>query len=360
MRVALGAALVAVVVAIGCAAAPQSPAPRAPATAPPSAAAPSAAAPAPAATAPIALERVRAAYGAPSASFMGLWLAKEAGLFEKYGLDVEMTYIAGGQILVGSAIAGELDIGELAAPTPMAALLEGGDTVWLTGAVNRPLQFLLAAPDIARVEDLRGRAVGVTRLGSTTHIFLKQILRATGLDPERDVQALQTGGVPETVASIQTGRVAAGIMGPPSHLVGVQAGLHVLADAAVLGIPWPYGGTMATRGYVAAQPERVRRYVKAYAEALHLARTDRERTIAAMVKYADIGERSIAETTYDIYRPYWSVPPYPDPAAMEVVIREELVASNPRARELPPQAYYDDRFVRELEESGFVRQLLGT
>jgi ABC-type nitrate/sulfonate/bicarbonate transport system substrate-binding protein len=163
--------------------------------------------------------------------------------------------------------------------------------------------------------------------------------------------------VPETVASISTGRVAAGIMGPPSHLVGVQAGLHVIADAAVLGTGWPYGGTMATRGYIAAQPERVRRYVRAYTEALHLARQDRERTVSAMVKYADIADRGIAETTYDIYRPYYNVPPYPDPEAMEVVIREELMATNPRARELPPQAYYDDRFVRELEESGFLRQI---
>ncbi len=212
---------------------------------------------------------------------------------------------------------------------------------------------------MTRLEDLRGRAAGVTRLGSTTHIFLKLTLRAAGLDPDRDVQALQTGGVPETVAAIQTGRVAGGLMGPPSHLVGLQAGLHVLADAAELGIPWPYGGTMATRGYVAEHPERVRNYVKAYTEALHLARLDRERTVSTLMKYADLSDRAIAEQTYDIYRGYYNVPPYPDPAAMEVVIREELMASNPRARDVPPQAYYDDRFVRELDESSFVRQLEG-
>ena len=84
----------------------------------------------------------------------------------------------------------------------MSALLEGADVVWLTGTTNRPLQILMAAPEITRIEDLRGRAAGVTRLGSTSHTFLKLALRTVGLDPEHDVQALQTGGVPETVAAI--------------------------------------------------------------------------------------------------------------------------------------------------------------
>lgn len=330
------------------------PAPGAPAGAGPSAR--PTAPPEPAAAPPA---RIRVAYGAPSGAFVGLWLAKDAGLFEKYGIDADVTYIAGGQILVGAVLAGELEFGELAAPTPMAAALEGGDVVWLTGAVTRPLQFLLAGPEITRLEDLRGRAVGVTRLGSTTHIFLKLMLRAAGMDPERDVQALQTGGVPETVAAIQTGRVAAGLMGPPTHLRGLQAGLHIVADAAKLGIPWPYGGTIATRGYIAAHPDTVRRYVRAYTEALHLARTDREQTLAAFMQYANIDTRAVAEETYDLFLPYYNVPPYPDVAAMEVVVREELVPTNPRAREVPLETYYDDRFVRELDESGFIRQLAG-
>jgi NitT/TauT family transport system substrate-binding protein len=152
----------------------------------------------------------------PADGFIGLWLGKDSGVFEKYGLDVETSSIPGGQIIVGAVIAGEVDFAEVAAPSPMSAYLEGADTVWLTSAVNRPVQSLLALPETRAVSELRSRPVGTTRLGSTTHTFLRLALRASGLDPDQDVQYIQTGGLPETMAAIQTGRVAAGVMGAPT------------------------------------------------------------------------------------------------------------------------------------------------
>jgi NitT/TauT family transport system substrate-binding protein len=330
-------------------------APRAPG-AEPGARAPGAA---PAASAPPRLERVRIAYATPSGAFAAPWMAKEAGLFEQYGLDAELTYVASGPTLLSSMLAGELDFGELAAPSSMNAYLESGEVVWITSAVNRPVLFLLAPPEIARPEDLRGRPVGVTRLGTTTHTFMRLALQHAGLDPERDVQILQTGGVPETIAALQAGRISAAVSGPPSHLRALQGGMHILSDLAALGIPWPFGGSIATRSAIAAHPERVQNYVKAYTEALHLLRTDRERAVEVIASYSQITDRAIAEQTWELFRPYYTLPPYPDPAAMEVVVREELAAINPKAWEVPPQAFYDDRFVRALDESGFVRALAG-
>jgi ABC-type nitrate/sulfonate/bicarbonate transport system substrate-binding protein len=303
------------------------------------------------------LERVRVAYGAPSAAFAAPWLAKDAGLFDKYGLDAELTYIASGPTLLQSMIAGEIDFGELAAPSSMNAFLEGGEVVWITEAVNRPVLLLIARPEIARFEDLRGRPVGVTRIGTTTHTFMKIALRNVGMDPEADVQILQTGGTPETVAALETGRIFGAVSGPPNHLRALEAGMRVLVDLAELGIPWPFAGTITTKRYIAAHPDAVQGYVKAYAEALHLLRTDRERSVAVIMKYAELTDRGIAEQSWEMFRPYYAALPYPDAAAMQAAVDEELAATNPRAREVPPQAYYDDRFVRELEESGFARQL---
>ena len=336
-----------------CAPAPASP-PRPAATTAVPAAAPAAERAAPT---PPPLEKVRVAYAAPSGSFAAPWVAKEAGLFEKYGLDAELTYIASGPTMNQAMIAGELQFGELAAPSSMNAYLEGGEIVWITGAVSRPVLMMVAPPEIQRVEDLRGRPVGVTRLGTTTHTFMKLALRAAGLDPERDVQVLQSGGVPETVAGLQTGRIYAGVTGPPSVFLTLQAGMHVLVSFADLGIPWPFGGTITTRSYIAAQPERVRAYVKAYTEAIHLLRTDREQSVRAMAKYGDLADPAIAEQTWESFRPYFNLPPRPEAAAMETVVQEELAAINPKALGVPPDAYYDDRFVHELEDSGFVRQL---
>jgi len=338
---------VALVLTVACAGQPATPGP--------SSAGGERSAAAPAATKP--LERVRIAYGAPSAAFAAPWLAKEAGLFEKYGLDAELTYIASGPTLLQSMIAGEIDFGELAAPSSMNAYLEGGEVVWITEALNRPVLLLIARPEIARVEDLRGRPVGVTRIGTTTHTFMKIALRSVGMDPENDVQILQTGGTPETVAALETGRISGAVSGPPNHLRALEAGMRVLADLAELGIPWPFGGTITTKRYIAAHPDAVRGYVKAYTEALHLLRTDRERSIAVITKYAELTDRAIAEQAWEMFRGHYAALPYPDPAAMQAAVDEELAAINPRAREVPPQAYYDDRFVRELDESGFVRQL---
>ena len=309
--------------------------------------------------APPPRQRVRIAYASPSSGLASPWMAKEACLFEKYGLDAEITYIASGPTMVQALVAGELDFGELAAPASMNAYLEGGEVVWITTAVNRPVLFVIARPEITRLEDLRERPAGVTRIGTTTHTFMKLALRSAGLDPDRDVQVLQTGGVPETLGAITSGRIYAAVTGPPSHLVALNAGMHILVDLAQLGIPWPFGGTITTRSYIAAHPERVRGYVKAYTEALHLLRTDRERGTSVVAKYGEMADPTVAERTWEIFRDHYALPPYPERAAMEAAVREELAAVNPRAREVPPEAYYDDRFVRELDESGFVRALGG-
>jgi len=356
--VRLVGSLVALVLLVGCAVDSAGSGSRAAAPAPPAAGADLAAPNAlPAPTAPPALQRVRVAYAAPSGSFAAPWVAKEAGLFEKYGLDAELTYIASGPTMNQAMLAGELQFGELAAPSSMNAFLEGGEIVWITGAVSRPVLMMVAPPAIQRVQDLRGRPVGVTRLGTTTHTFMKLALRNAGLDPENDVQVLQSGGVPETVAGLQTGRIYAGVTGPPSVFLTLQAGMHVLVSFAELGIPWPFGGTVATRSYIAAQPETVRAYVKAYTEAIHLLRTDREQSVRVMAKYGDLADPTVAEQTWESFRPYYNLPPRPEAAAMETVVQEELAAINPKANDVPPEAYYDDRFVRELEDSGFVRQL---
>jgi NitT/TauT family transport system substrate-binding protein len=305
-----------------------------------------------------ALERVRVGYATPTGAFAAPWAAKEAGLCEQYGLDCELTYVASGPTLIQATVAGELDFGELAAPASMHAYVEGADVVWITGAVNVPISFIIAAPEIMRVEDLRGRTVGVTRIGTTTHTFMNVALRAAGLDPERDVQVFQTGGTPETRGALASGRIAAAALGP-SYLLLPQDGIHVVADVAGLGIPWPYGGAISTRRQIAERPERVRRYVQAYTAAVARLRADPELAIAVLMRYGEVADRAIAAQQWAMFVPHFTLPPYPQRAAMEAAVSEELAATSPRALEIPPQEFYDDRFVRELDESGFVRGLGG-
>ncbi len=346
-------ALAAVVVLVACAPTAQAPVPAADAGAAP------APANAPPIVAPPARERVRVGYAALGAAFAAPWLAKDAGLFEKYGLDAELIYIPAGPTLIASMLAGELQLGESGAPATMAANLEGADLVWIAAPVNRALTLLVAPPEIGRIQDLRGRPVGVTRVGTLTHTILKVAVRAAGMEPDRDLQVIQTGGLPETLAALKSGRVEAGMLAHLQYLTAVREGMHAVADMAELGISWPTAGVITTRAAIAAQPERARNYVRAYVEALHILLTDRERGIAVIAKWTETPDRAIAEQARDYIVNYLAMPPYPDRAAIETVVREELLAVNPRAAEVPPEAYYDDRFVRELDESGFIRALTG-
>ncbi len=318
----------------------------------------SGAAPAPESTpAPAALDRVQVAYASATAGFAAPWLAKEMGLFEKHGLDATVTFIQSGPTLTQSLIAGELHFGEVAAPAPMAAHVEGAPIVWIAVSRRTPVFALMARPEVRGVDDLRGRGVGVTRLGTTTHTFAKLAMRSVGLDPERDVQMVGTGGQAETVGALLNGRVAAGIMGPPGHLVAVQEGMHVLLDLTELGIRWPIGGIATTREQIAAHPERARRFLMAYSEAVHVIRTDRERGIAAMAHVTSTTDRAIAEQTWEIHGKHFTFPPYPEREDMVVAVREELALLNPRALEVAPEAFYDDRILRDLEREGFFTRV---
>jgi NitT/TauT family transport system substrate-binding protein len=356
MRVALMCVLA--VVLAGCGSSGAAPAPRASAPATLAAGAPQAPAVAP--TAPPPLEHVRVAYATPSGGFAAPWMAKEAGLFEKYGLDAEVSYVASGPTMIQSLLAGEIRFGELAAPSSMSAYVQGGDVVWITSAVNRPVLFVLARPEIQRIEDLRGKTAGVTRLGTLTDVYMRLALRQAGLEPDQDVQVLQTGGVPETIAGLVAGRVSAAVSGPPNHLEAIKADMHVLVDLGDLGIPWPFGGTVSTKSYLSANPDTVRKYLRAYVEAVHLLRTDRERGTTVIGKYTNIDDRAVAEQTWEVFSKRYDMPPYPTREGMEAVVQYALVDTDPKAKDIPPQDFYDDHLLRELEQSGFVKQVTGS
>jgi NitT/TauT family transport system substrate-binding protein len=336
-------------------------APASPANAPPPAGASAPQAPAAPTGAPTAppMEHVRVAYATPSGGFAGPWMAKEAGLFEKYGLDAEVTYIASGPTMIQSLLAGEIRFGELAAPSSMSAYVQGGDVVWITSAVNRPVLFVLARPEINQLEDLRGKPVGVTRLGTLTDTFMRLALRRAGLEPDQDVPVLQSGGVPETVGAIVSGRISAGVFGPPNQLEAQKAGMHILVDLGDLGIPWPFGGTVSTKSYISSNADTVGKYLKAYVEAVHLLRTDRERGTSVIAKYTNLDDRAVAEQTWEIFSKRYDLPPYPTREGMEAVIQYALADTDPKAKDIPPQEFYDDRLLRELDQSGFVKQATG-
>jgi len=327
----------------------------APATVQPaSGAVPSGAVGAAAATAVPDLLPIRVGYAAPSAAFLPVWIAQDAGLYAKYGLNAELINL--GPNVAAPIIAGEVDVVQAAGPGVFAANLQGGDTVWILVTVNKPVLQLLIRPDLTRAEELRGHAVGVSARGTYTDQWMTFALRHLGLEPGRDVTILATGGPAESVAAATSGRVAAIIMGPPSNLRALDAGMKLLLDLTTLDVAYPAGGVATSRKVLAEKPELLRRFARAYTEAIHVYRNDPVLSQQVLARYTDTQSAADLAESYRAFRDYTEDVPLPRLDAMQTAL--ELMAPDlPQARDANPRDFYDDRLVRELEASGFIASL---
>ena len=217
----------------------------------------------------------------------------------------------------------------------------------------------LAPRLIRRPEDLRGKVIGIGRFGAAADWGLRLILRKLGLDENRDVQIIQAGGGgPATrLAAMQAKKFDATVLDPPQTVQARRLGFRTLADGAELGIPFLQGGLVTRQSFIRSHEDTVRRIVRVVVEAIHYAKTNREASLAVMRKYLHIQDRDALEDAYEAFVvKQFPRAPYV-PAASVQIIFDLAAARDPRARSADPQGFIDMRFVRELEQSGFIDQL---
>ena len=193
------------------------------------------------------LQKLRVAYAAITAAFALPWMAKEAGIFQRHGLDVELVYIASGARAVQTLVGGSIDVAEVGGPAGVDARLAGADTIYVALPVTRVLVFTVAAPQIQRIEDMRGKTIGVTRIGTVTDFFTRVYLRQNNLVPDKDVMIRQAGGLPEIVAALKAGQVEGGTFGFPAVLHARAAGFRVLVDYNTAGYRYPLSSVIVTQ-----------------------------------------------------------------------------------------------------------------
>ena len=304
------------------------------------------------------LQKLRVAYAAITAAFSIPWIAKEAGIFQRHGLDVELVYIAAGSRAVQTLVGGSVDVAAIGGPAGVDAKLAGADTVYVAVPVNRVIVFTVAAPPIQRVEDLLGKSIGVTRIGTVTDFFTRYFVRQAGLVPDRDVIIRGTGGLPETLAALKAGQVQAGTFGFPAVLHARAAGFRVLIDYNTLGFRYPLSGVVVTQKLLRSQESAIRRFLEAHIEGVHRFRTDPAFAMSVIGKYTQTTDRSILEETYKVYASAFERVPYPDPEDMKLGLTQ-VGETNPRARGADPREFVEPRLLREIETSGFVKRLYG-
>lgn len=303
-------------------------------------------------------QKLRLAYAAVTAAFAIPWIAKEAGIFQRHGLDVEIVYIAAGSRAVQTLVGGSVDVAAFGGPAGIDAKLAGADTVYVAIPVNRVIVFTVAAPQIQRVEDLRGKSVGATRVGTVTDFFTRLYLRQNGLVPDRDVIVRQTGGLPETLAALKAGQIQAGTFGFPAVLHARAAGFRILVDYSSQGFRYPLSAVVVTQRLLRSQEPVIRRFLEAHIEGVHRFRTDPNFAVNVIGKYTQTADRAILEETQRVYASAFERVPYPDPEDLKLGLAQ-VSENNPRARGADPRDFVEPRLIREIEASGFVQRLYG-
>jgi NitT/TauT family transport system substrate-binding protein len=303
--------------------------------------------------------RLKVAYPTTVGSMAVLWVAKEARLFDKHGLDVELIYVAGSSKVVQAMLAKEVPFAEIAIPAVIQANAAGADLVMLAGPNHKPGQKIMVKPEIQRPEDLKGRKLGVTRFGTSDDFLLRYILAQWGLQADREVALIQMGGSQETLAGLGSRAIDGGMLSSPLHLRAAKLGFTLLADLSAAGIDYQGAGVVSTRSYIRENPEIARRYVRAYVEGLHRLKTDKSLAIKIIGKYSRITEQDALEETYQHYAvKVMPKIPYPTMKGIQMVL-DEIGARTPKVKSLPPSSFVDATFLQELEKSGFIKKLYG-
>jgi NitT/TauT family transport system substrate-binding protein len=302
------------------------------------------------------LERIRVGGGSVGAPQMTMWFAKEAGLYEKHGLVVEAISIPGSSMALQAMLSGEVPIIQLGGTASMQANLAGADTVIVATVLTKFLFSIFSRPEITRIADLKGKLFGATRFGTLSDFASRFALEKSGLNPDRDIAMVQTGGQPETLAALLTARVQAAALSVPAILRAKKANMRELLDMAKLEATIHQNGVVTTRKYLKTNEDTVRRFLRAYIEGAALAKKDKAFAARVMGKYLGTGDREILDDAYERVTLHLAIPPYPTVEGVAVLLKT-LEKTQPKARAAKPEDFIDDRLVRELEESGFISKL---
>lgn len=299
--------------------------------------------------------KVRLNWSAIAAGQSGIWIAQEEGLFRKHGLDVELLHIPSSSRIIQTMLAGEISISYVDGRNAIQSNLTGSDVVLIAGVTNRFSFSLMARPEFKRVSDLKGKRIGVTRIGSSTHTAALYALGQAGLKPG-DYEILPVAEVPNILVAMAAGRIDAGPLSSPTLIRGRKAGLVELANLSKDGPEYVSVAVGTTRAYIRANEEIVRRFSRSYAEAVHLFRTNKTVAFKALRKYTRVNDPETLEATHQEYVDYIEAVPYVSRKGTEAILAE-LATSDPKARQARAEDFVDMRFVAELEKDGFFKKL---
>ena len=300
--------------------------------------------------------RVHVGYSAISGDQLPAWVAKEAGIFDKNGLNIDLIFFTGGSTSILALVSNDVPITQVSGPGVVNSVLAGSDAVFVAGGITSLNYVLMGRPGIKSPEQLKGGSVAISRFGSATDSIARFALRKIGLTPGKDVTLVQVGSGPDRLNAALTGKVTASVINPPSSFMAERKGMTVLADVAQMGLVFQHTAPVTTRRFIKEHPETVRSYLKAHVEAVHRIWTDKEITVRTLAKYMGQSvERDILEKTRDNILTEALLPKkqYPSVEGLKTVLGD-IAERDPRAKNAKPEQFIDLTFIKELEQSGYI------
>lgn len=285
------------------------------------------------------------------------WIAEDAGLFRKYNLDFQLVFIAASNMVTAALLSGDAEMTVTGAVGNVRAYVQGAtDLVFIGDVKNVMTQSIVAGGNLKKPEDLKGKQIGVSRIGSNTHYFTIQALRRSGMEPGRDFSFIQTGGDPESLAALVSKKIEVATLTAPSDSMALAQGYHYVVYGADLRIPYAATAFVTKRSVIAKRPQVIGQFMRAMAEAAKILHTDREFTYKVLGKYLRITDRNVLDAAYNgeikALEPRLVI----KGEAIQATL-DEVAQIDPRAKNIKPQDMIDNRYLDEMEKSGFFDKL---
>ena len=301
-------------------------------------------------------QKLMIGYSGVTAIQAPVWVMKDAGHLKQEGLDADLIYIASSSTMAQAMLAGDVAISTTNSQAIVDTGLQGGDLVAVGAFVNFVALYVIAAPEIKSVADLRGKPVGVSRFGATTDFAIQMYLRKYGLEPIRDVPIIQIGGLPELAAALSKKSIYAAAMSYPMGLVAQQAGMKVLANLAKEEIPFLHQGLTTTGKFLRERRAQAKAFVRAYGSAVHFMHTRKEESKAIVARYTKVTDPIMLEGTMQYVYDFVQKIPLVKREAIQVTM-DESGRKNPKAKQAKAEQFYDNSLVLELVKEGFFATL---
>jgi NitT/TauT family transport system substrate-binding protein len=300
------------------------------------------------------LKRIKIGYPAVSYNQVHIWVAKDAGLFKKQGLDAEVIFFRGGQMATQALVAGDPPIVNIG--TVVQAGLQGHDVVLIASSESAYNYSVVARPGVAKIEQIKGKRLGVSGFGSASHNAALILLKKFNLEPNKDVAVVVAGPTMERLAAVDAGRIDATILTPSEMPRARKQGLVEVYDMLDLGIEVQGNGFATSRSFIRSNREIALSALKGYVEALFYIPRNREETRRITAKYMRTTDPEVLDATYDWFVKRVSKKPYPTLKGIQYLL-DEVASKLPNAKSAKPEQFVDLSLLQQLEREGFFTEM---